>query len=211
MFIFPVLFGTVSYFITHQFFEWPRFVLFQSILVGLAFLSQGIGFLVSSYFVNDVTTSAVVGAIINIPLFLFTGLLIKISIMPKFFQPITYLSYFRLAFESLLVTIYGFNRCEQVEPIDFSYLKSEFGDQIVDMFVCINEFSPTATDNVTEFVHNYNQHFLTNANQSSFSYALKNFNYNDQTLYFNVTIGIFYIIILRVIAYLVLYRKTKVK
>ncbi|KAJ6224819.1 hypothetical protein RDWZM_003364 [Blomia tropicalis] len=211
MLFFPLLFGVPSYFITHQYFEWTRFALFHTVLIMLSFLAQGLGFLVSAYFVKDVTTSTVVGAILNIPMFLFTGLLIRIAIMPKYFQPITYLSYFRLAFESLLVIIYGLNRCRPVESINFAYLKKEFGDEILDMYVCVSEFSTNVSENVTTFIDNYNGQFLSNMSQNSWSYALNSFQYNDDTLMFNLAGMLIYIVLLRVFAYIILYHKTKAK
>lgn len=206
---FPFLYGLVSFFFTHQLFELHRLFLFIFILIFVASLAQGLGFLVSAYFVKDVTTSTVVGGIINIPLFLFTGLLIKISSMPQYFQPLTYLSYFRLAFESLLVTIYGLDRCHKTEPITFNYLKSEFGEEILDMYSCLSYINPSIPENLTNTIDSYNEQFLTNITSSSM--ALHIFNYNDNTLWINVIYMAIYMIFLRLIAYCILHRKTTVR
>lgn len=208
---FPILYGTVSFFLTHQLFELWRFGLYLFILIFVAFLAQGVGLLVAAYFVNDVTTSTVVGAIVNIPLFLFTGLLIKISMMPHYFRPITYISYFRLAFESLLVTIYGMGRCKSVDPIDLHYLKQEFGDNAIDMFLCVQEFSPVATDKLTTLIDTYNDKFLNQNSSTSYSYALNSYDYNDDILLFNLFGMLIYVLLLRLGAYLVLHYKTTVK
>lgn len=208
---FPILYGAFAFVLTHQLFEAWRFFVYLSILIFEAFLGQGVGFLVSAFFVNDVTSSTVVGAILNIPLFLFTGLLIKISAMPKYFQPITYLSYFRLAFESLLVTIYGMGRCDTAEPITLDYLKQEFGYNVIDMVMCVNELSPALSDNMTELLDSYNDKFLHSVNETSSSLALNSFNYTDDVLINNMIAMAAYVCILRIGAYLVLRHKTMIK
>lgn len=211
MLFFPLLYGCLAYFITQQLFEWHRFLMFQAILIIVSILAQGLGFIVSAFFVKDVTTSTVVGGTINIPLFLFTGLLIKISTMPTYFQPFTYLSYFRLGFEAILVTLYGLNRCEPVEPITYQYLKGEFGDNIIDMYVCLSDISPTAPENVTYMIDSYNEKFLTTLNTTSSSLALNAFDYNDHTLWFNLILMAIYLLLLRTFAYYILYRKTSIR
>ncbi|XP_027194177.2 ATP-binding cassette sub-family G member 4-like [Dermatophagoides pteronyssinus] len=211
MFFFPLLYGCLAYFITQQLFEWHRFLMFQAILIIVSILAQGLGFIVSAFFVKDVTTSTVVGGTLNIPLFLFTGLLIKISTMPTYFQPFTYLSYFRLGFEAILVTLYGLNRCEPVEPITYQYLKGEFGDNIIDMYVCLSDISPTAPENVTYMIDSYNEKFLTTLNTTSSSLALNAFDYNDHTLWFNLILMAIYLLLLRTFAYYILYRKTSIR
>ncbi|KPM07160.1 ABC transporter-like protein 12 [Sarcoptes scabiei] len=208
---FPILYGTISYFLTYQLFEWHRFFLFISILICVASLGQGLGFVVSAYFVKDVTSSTVVGGVINIPLLLFTGLLVKISVMPEYFRPVTYLSYFRLAFEALLVSIYGLDRCDSIEPITYSDLKEQLGEEVIDMYVCMAEISPTATENITNLIDRYNEKFLTKIQNSSSSMALQSFQYNDETLWYSLFAMAIYMTILRLAAYSILYRKTTVK
>lgn len=48
------------------------------------------------------------------PVFLISGFFAKINKLPVFLKPIAIVSYVRYAFESFLVSLYGFNRCEDV-------------------------------------------------------------------------------------------------
>lgn len=51
------------------------------------------------------------------PVFLISGFFAKISKLPLFLKPIAIVSYVRYAFEAFLITMYGFNRCEDVPLI----------------------------------------------------------------------------------------------
>lgn len=46
-----------------------------------------------------------------IPMFLLSGFFVKIETMPSYLKPVTYLTYWRYAFEAIIVAIYGQNRC----------------------------------------------------------------------------------------------------
>jgi ATP-binding cassette subfamily G (WHITE) protein 1 len=206
-FIFPIIYCIGSYLITSQILEIWRFITYIFVMILLSFLTQGFGLLVSAYFVNNITAATVIGATVNIPLFLFTGLLIKIKSMPAFFQPLTYISYFRLAFECLMAIIYGFNRCPQLEPISFKDLKEEFGTDIIPMLQCIDDYDSSIVDNATLALKVYNEMIEKN----NPSYALQSFDYFDNVLYFDIGIMIIYTIVLRVLAYGVLVWRTSIK
>jgi ABC-type multidrug transport system permease subunit len=206
-FIFPIIYCIGSYLITSQILEIWRFITYIIVMILLSFLTQGFGLLVSAYFVNNVTASTVIGATFNIPLFLFTGLLIKIKSMPPFFQPLTYISYFRLGFECLMAIIYGFNRCPQLEPISFKDLKEEFGTDIIPMLQCIDDYDSSIIDNATLAMKLYNEMI----DKNNPSYALQSFDYFDSVLYFDIGIMVIYTIVLRVMAYGVLVWRTSIK
>ena len=205
-FIFPIIYCIGSYLITEQIMEFWRFFSYILIMILLSILTQGFGFLVSAYFVDNITASTVIGATINIPLFLFTGLLIKIKSIPVYFRPLTYISYFRLAFEALMAIIYGFNRCPQLEPISFRELKEEFGGDIVPMLKCIDDYDSDIIDNATLAMKVYNDMMENNP-----SYALSSFDYEDSILYYNIFYMFIYTIILRLSAYFVLSWRTSIK
>src|SRR5262249_54311287 len=91
--VFPFIFGVCSYLITFQILVFWRYIYFVLIVMGVALVGDSLGFIVASYFVNNVNAAAISGAIFQIPLILFTGLLVRINSLPKFIQPFTYLSY----------------------------------------------------------------------------------------------------------------------
>lgn len=205
-FIFPIIYGIGAYLITEQILEFWRFVAFIFILILLSFLTQGVALLVSAYFVNNIIATTVIGATINVPLFLFTGLLIKIKAIPFYFRPLTYISYFRLAFEAIMIIIYGLNRCPPLAPISFRELKEEFGGDIVPMLKCIDDYDEYVIDNATLAMSVYNKML-----EKDPSYALSSFDYEDSVLYYNIFYMFVYTILIRVIAYVVLVWRTRIK
>ena len=205
-FVFPVIYCVGSYLITDQIMEPWRLFGFISVLVLLSILSQGLGFLVSALFVDSITAATVIGALINVPLLLFTGLLIKIQMIPPFFQPFTYISYFRLAFESIMTIIYGFGRCDPVNNLTITNMKSEFGDQIIPMFKCIYDYDYEMVENLTLAMD-----FFNGLIDENYSFALQAFGFSETHLLLNIITLIAYSIVLRVLAYFLLVWKTKVK
>ena len=205
-FIFPVIYCLCSYVITEQIMEMWRLFSYCALLILLSILSQGFGFMVSAIFVDNITASTVIGAIVNIPLLLFAGLLIKIQTIPKIFQPLTYISYFRLTFESIMLLIYGFGRCEHVERVSIKTLKSELGDHIVPMSKCIYDFDPELLENITLAIDYFNDML-----DKSSSFAIQAFEYQENNIYFNIVLLVLYTILLRFFAYILLVWKIKVK
>ena len=205
-FIFPIIYSIGAYLITEQILEFWRFVAFICIMILLSLLTQGVGLLISAFFVNNIITTTVIGATINVPLFLFTGLLIKIRSIPFYIRPLTYISYFRLAFEAIMIIIYGLNRCPPLEPISFKELKEEFGGDIVPMFKCIDDYDTDVIDNATLAMSVYNKMLAKDP-----SYALSSFDYDDSVLYYNIFYMIVYTVLLRLIAYIVLVWRTRIK
>lgn len=63
---------------------------------------------------------AFAGAILPMPQLMFGGFLVKVSRMPAYFRPISYLTFMRFTFEAILIDIYGLGRCqdEQNELIE---------------------------------------------------------------------------------------------
>lgn len=88
-----------------------RFGAFIGIAIILAFICQSIGLLIGAVFVDSIDAAVFVAPLSAIPALLFSGFFVRISTMPELLQPVSYMSYFRFAFESLLITTYGFNRC----------------------------------------------------------------------------------------------------
>ena len=204
--IFPLIFAIGSYFITAQLFILWRFIYFIVIIVGIALVADSIGFIVAANFVNNVNAAAIFGAIFQIPLILFTGLLVRIKSLPAFIQPLTYLSYFRLGFETLVLTIYGFERCEPIKEITMKDLKQHFGPDIQSVVGCV--YDSGIFDNITQKFDNFSENYYN----SNPSIVLQGFAIDEGDFYIDLIVMAIYAIVARTLAYFVLsYRANRKK
>ncbi|XP_054166039.1 ATP-binding cassette sub-family G member 1-like [Oppia nitens] len=175
--IFPLIYCIGSYIITEQILDPIRFIGFITIMILLSFLTQGLGFFISALFVNNIIASTVIGAVVNIPLLLFAGLLIKIQSIPHFLRPFTYISYFRLTFESIMIFIYGFDRCQPIERLTIQSIKQDFGDHIIPIVKCVYDYDSDLVDNMTLAIDYFNEMI-----DKSNSFALLAFEYKDSDI-----------------------------
>lgn len=196
--VFPIVFGICSFMITSQIMVFWRYIYFVGIVTGIALVGDSLGFIVAAYFVNNVNAAAISGAIFQIPLILFTGLLVRINSLPAFIQPFTYLSYFRLGFETLVLTLYGFGRCQPIKEITMKDLKQSFGQDVVSVLGCITNSG--LMDNITE---KYEQ-FSDNYYKSNPSLVLQGFAIDENDFYIDLAVMVGYALIARTLAYFVL-------
>lgn len=68
-------------------------------------------------YVTSVETAVFMAPLSMAPVFLISGFFARISKLPLFLKPIAIISYVRYAFEAFLISMYGFNRCEDVPLI----------------------------------------------------------------------------------------------
>ncbi len=81
------------------------------IAVLMAFTAQSIGESVSAIWMDNQNAAVFAGGIIPLPMILFGGFLVKVSKMSVYLQPLSWFSFLRFAFEAMLISIYGFQRC----------------------------------------------------------------------------------------------------
>lgn len=111
--IFPAIYLAIVYYVTEQVPDWWRFLLVLYICILLSFIAQSVGLIVSAIFVESFDTTVFAAAMSLVPVILFAGFFIRIHSMP-YLQFLTYFSYLRFAFESVLIAVYGFNRCGDI-------------------------------------------------------------------------------------------------
>uniref|UniRef100_T1KQF9 ABC transporter domain-containing protein n=1 Tax=Tetranychus urticae TaxID=32264 RepID=T1KQF9_TETUR len=92
-----------------------RFNNFVSISILASYIAQGVGFFIGAIFTTNFNISIFVATVIMLFNFLFSGFFVRSNSMGRA-QFITYLSFIRFAFEAILLTIYGQNRCHPSEP-----------------------------------------------------------------------------------------------
>lgn len=118
----PFCLTSSVYVLSGQVASWDRFlkILVVAILTSLA--SEGVGQVVGAAFMNDVNSAVFVGLLMFIPLTLFAGFLVTINSMPVYFRAVSWLNYFRFAYEAFVLAIYGFGRCREEESVFFDSL-----------------------------------------------------------------------------------------
>jgi hypothetical protein len=89
-------------------------VTLASVLISI--ISQSHGTLIGSIFMSDLQVALFVAPITAIPLVVFSGFLIRVYAIPYYFFPGTYISYIRYGLESIIIAIYGMDRCGSDSP-----------------------------------------------------------------------------------------------
>nr|XP_046916382.1 ATP-binding cassette sub-family G member 1-like [Dermatophagoides farinae] len=205
--ILPILYGSTTYLITNQYWETWRFLYFIALLIMISLVADGLGLTISAIFVHNVNAASIFAATSQIPLLLFTGFLVQIDQLPRIIQPLTYLSYYRLFFESTVITFYGFNRCPEPEPFDLKRIRSIMGDDAEEMMDCVwqntNFFDSSSGPSLTDRL----ERILSASENQNPSLILQNFHLHEKDLPFLMCLLGSYAIITRVLAYIVLYRK----
>ncbi|KAI2802268.1 ABC protein, sub ABCG [Blomia tropicalis] len=85
------------------------YLLFITIMVG--FVSESIGSICSAIFMDNPMAAAMSAGSVPLPMVLFGGFLVKYSRMPVYMQIASWTSLLKYAFEGIMVTMYGFDRC----------------------------------------------------------------------------------------------------
>lgn len=111
--LFVLTFCTVIYTLTGQIglTTW-RFASFITIIMLTALIAQTIGFIFGALFMDNLPAAVFTAPLCIFPALLFSGFFSRVSQIPSFYMPMTYLSHFRYAFDALLVTLYGYDRCQ---------------------------------------------------------------------------------------------------
>lgn len=101
-----------------------RFGSFIIIMIMTALIAQAVGFIFGALFMDNLPAAVFTAPLCIFPALLFSGFFSRVSQIPSFYKPMTYISHFRYAFDALLVTLYGFSRCECDQETLDSYHKS---------------------------------------------------------------------------------------
>uniref|UniRef100_A0A6G1S460 ATP-binding cassette sub-family G member 1 n=1 Tax=Aceria tosichella TaxID=561515 RepID=A0A6G1S460_9ACAR len=110
--VFVMIFCLLVYVLTGQIglTTW-RFASFVATIVMTALVAQSFGFIFGAMFMDNLPAAVFTAPISIFPTLLFSGFFSRVSQIPAFYKPLTYLSHFRYAFDALLVSLYGFDRC----------------------------------------------------------------------------------------------------
>ncbi|RWS11101.1 ATP-binding cassette sub-family G member 1-like protein [Dinothrombium tinctorium] len=215
-----LLYCTIIYWATSQAPQFARFLLFWLTQLLLGFIGQTQGLLVGAIFAFNLTAAIFVAPLSSVPFLLFSCYLIKFADIPFYLKPLGYLSYFKYAFECILIAVFGMDRCgsevgtkllmikRQVifflnslflhglnvkgEDDDLKYLLKNTTDSMVDIAVS-QFFIYEVTDE-----GKYNSPVLI-------SYSL-----TEDQFWTNITLLIIYLIVLRFMSLVILLKQTTI-
>ncbi|KAL0267310.1 UNVERIFIED_CONTAM: hypothetical protein PYX00_009619 [Menopon gallinae] len=103
-----LLYTSIVYFMTAQPLEVDRFSKSMGIVLLVAFIAQGFGYLIASTL--SVQNASVFGGLVTTPFLLFSGYFVLIPDSPYSLKWIFHMSYFKYALEGMMVAILGDHR-----------------------------------------------------------------------------------------------------
>lgn len=202
---FPFLYGLFTYLMIEQTDAW-RVLAYFAIIIATSLLAHSYAMVISIVFIHNQIAALISGALLFVPFFIFSGFIIPINKLPQFVRPFTYASVYKLAIEAVLVTFYGFNLCQtQTTLINFDEFSKNIDVKVWNISQCISE--STSLPPIEYIIDSFNKDF----GKIKQSIILSRFELNDIDLFINFGVMIVYIIVLRILAYLILKFRTILK
>lgn len=213
--ILPQIFISLSYYLSEQIQELWRFAYFSCYGLCITLIGQNVGIIISVLLSRNLVQIAFTSIMITVPMMIFCGYFKRYYLMSWYLQPFAFISFVKYGFEGILVTIYGFERCQDYEsnfnktipePVWLKLIKTaEKKDKFEDYdFEEEGSFEKLMTLISTGFNR-------TKINQYSNSLILTDFQLTDDLLQFNLILLSIYIISTIIIGYIIMLYKVNHK
>ncbi|RWS14804.1 ABC transporter sub-family G-like protein 1, partial [Dinothrombium tinctorium] len=115
--------------------DYWRFFSFCLICILIAFTGQSLSQAVGALFIHNILAAAFAVPMITLPFVLLCGFFVKADKVNFLLRPTFSISFVRYAYEALLITVYGFGRC------DFPYGEQLANNSSESVFQVLNRFS----------------------------------------------------------------------
>lgn len=129
--VLPILFCSISYFMTSQPYELIRFLRFLIIIMLTCFVSQSVGLFLGAI-VPDLSSAVFTAPVSGIPVLLFCGYFVNFETMSNYLYWFSFVSYARYSWEGILLSVYGFNRGSIKCATEICHFKD--GKSVLDFF-----------------------------------------------------------------------------
>jgi hypothetical protein len=178
---------------------------FLMVNIIIAFISQTVGLLIGAIFCDDITSAVYVVALVTAPLILFTGFLVPFAEMPQYLHPITHLSWVRFAMEAIVISLYGYDRCQPSLPPSSTPASMPSAPEMKNFIKLAEYLNENNLMDDAIWVLNKN---ITNQLKEGQSLIMKSFQLKDSQLWVNICCLVAVMFVLRLIAYYVLLWKS---
>lgn len=230
------LFYTISYVViiyfgTGQPLSFWRFSTFLSILIFISLIGQTVGLLFGAIFIKYLQTAVFVAPVSTLPLILISGFFVKIKTMPALIRPLTNISYLKFAFEALVIAIYGYDRCKSSQDASQNMTKSirtpcsiifktykhirydlnlSYQDIRSPLKLYLNGKGKDlyTLDGYIDELNSFDLNSTLADSDPNESIVMKELGLENQDLGFNILTLLFFIILLRILTYVVLNNKS---
>ncbi|XP_017879123.1 ATP-binding cassette sub-family G member 4 isoform X2 [Ceratina calcarata] len=108
--VYSIAYVVIVYFMTSQPLETNRFLMYLTICILTALVSQSIGLVIGS--AMSVETGVFIGPVSSVPIILFSGFFVNFDAIPKYLKFLSYVSYVRFSFEGTMISVYGYDRAK---------------------------------------------------------------------------------------------------
>ena len=204
--IFPLIYAVFTYCLVEPPPDVWRFFAYLAVVIATSLLAHSFALVISIFFINNTIAALIVGAMLFVPFFIFSGFIIPINKLPSYVRPFTYISIYKLAIESVLIIFYGFNRCGiESNMLKVSDFAEYLGGNLLNISTCITE--STSLPSVNFIIDSYNE----DIKKINSSIILSRFELGDVDLFINFGLIVAYTVFLRLFAYFVLKWKSIAK